>query len=381
MLVKKCNNPVWKPYILMVMSLSSGGANLKSKSHFHVLDGLRGVAALAVVVFHFMEWIYPVEENFIGYGFLAVDFFFCLSGFVIAYAYDSRISEMGIRAFFTSRLIRLHPLVVAGAVLGLIGLLVDPFGDHAATISTTSLALIFVGSLLMIPLPIMEARAFNLFSLNAPGWSLFWEYIANILYAFVLVRLPRKVLGVMLLASAAGIVWVGHSSGHLLGGWNGDTFFHGGIRMAYSFLAGLLIYRSGWIINNKLGYVVLTMMLAAAFMVPEFAKGWLTEVLIVLVYFPLIVAMGAGSVSSGAVQKICVFMGNISYPLYMTHYVGIWWFGNYFITKHPSPEMLPWIIGAGTVAMVFFAWLVMVAYDIPIRNFLSRKRNEKMKGS
>ena len=151
--------------------------------------------------------------------------------------------------------------------------------------------------------------------------------------------------------------------------------------MAYSFLAGLLIYRLGWIINNKLGFVVLSVMLAAAFMVPAFAKGWWTEVLIVLVYFPLIVALGAGSVLSGAIQKVCVFMGNISYPLYMTHYVGIWWFGNYFISRNPSPELLPWIIGGGTVAMVFFAWLVMVAYDIPVRNYLSRKRSEKLKRS
>lgn len=93
---------------------------LKSKQHFHVLDGLRGIAALAVVIFHFMEWIYPdFTENFIGHGFLAVDFFFCLSGFVIAYAYDNRLTKMGVKSFFTSRLIRLHPLVIAGTLLGL----------------------------------------------------------------------------------------------------------------------------------------------------------------------------------------------------------------------------------------------------------------------
>ena len=141
---------------------------LQSKRHFHVLDGLRGIAALSVVVFHFMEWIYPIETNFIGYGFLAVDFFFCLSGFVIAYAYDTRISKMGIRSFFISRLIRLHPLVVAGAVLGLIGLLADPFVNHSDTLSTASLILIFVASLLMIPLPIVEIRSFNLFGLTRP---------------------------------------------------------------------------------------------------------------------------------------------------------------------------------------------------------------------
>ena len=170
------------------------------------MDGLRGIAALSVVVFHFMEWIYPIETNFIGYGFLAVDFFFCLSGFVIAYAYDTRISKMGIRSFFISRLIRLHPLVVAGAVLGLIGLLADPFVNHSDTLSTASLILIFVASLLMIPLPIVEIRSFNLFGLNAPGWSLFWEYVANVFYALVLVRLPRWALAILLLIAAGCIV-------------------------------------------------------------------------------------------------------------------------------------------------------------------------------
>src|SRR4051812_30959528 len=101
---------------------------LKTKRHFEILDGLRGIAALAVVIFHFMEWVFSdYSKNFIGHGFLAVDFFFCLSGFVIGYAYDSRIGKMGVGAFFKTRLIRLHPLVVLGSVLGLVGFLLDPF--------------------------------------------------------------------------------------------------------------------------------------------------------------------------------------------------------------------------------------------------------------
>src|SRR5690606_24682233 len=94
---------------------------IKAKPHFQILDGLRGIAALAIVVFHFMEWIFPdAYENPIGHGFLAVDFFFCLSGFVISYAYDNRIEQMGNLEFFKRRLIRLHPLVILGSVLGLL---------------------------------------------------------------------------------------------------------------------------------------------------------------------------------------------------------------------------------------------------------------------
>src|SRR5882757_5846109 len=87
----------------------------QTKQHFEILDGLRGIAALAVVTFHFMEWAYAdYSKDFIGHGFLAVDFFFCLSGFVTGYAYDDRIGKMGIMEFFKSRIIRLHPLVILG---------------------------------------------------------------------------------------------------------------------------------------------------------------------------------------------------------------------------------------------------------------------------
>ncbi len=67
---------------------------LKTKQHFEILDGLRGIAALCVVVFHFMEDVYSdYSKNFIGHGFLAVGFFFCLSVFVIALAHGGRIAR------------------------------------------------------------------------------------------------------------------------------------------------------------------------------------------------------------------------------------------------------------------------------------------------
>src|SRR6476620_3663373 len=124
---------------------------VNTKQHFEILDGLRGIAALAVVIFHFMEWVFSdSSKNFIGHGFLAVDFFFCLSGFVIGYAYDNRIEKMGVKEFFKSRLIRLHPLVILGSVLGFLGFLLDPFLAPAATYSTGKLLLLFLCSILII---------------------------------------------------------------------------------------------------------------------------------------------------------------------------------------------------------------------------------------
>ncbi len=344
----------------------------KTKQHFEILDGLRGVAALAVVIFHFMEWIFPdFSKNFIAHGFLAVDFFFCLSGFVVGYAYDNRVESMGLWEFFKIRLIRLHPLVFLGAVLGLLALLLDSFAlPH--NYGGGKLLLLFLASAFLIPWPSMEDRAFNIFGLNAPSWSLFWEYVANIFYALILIRMGRRALIGLTILSAALLVYVSYSAGNLLGGWNGDTFWHGGARIAYSFSAGLLIYRSNWIIKNNTGFPSLALILSFAFLMPWTAWNWLTEVLVVLLFFPLIVALGAGSILENSWKSICRFSGNISYPLYMTHYAVMWIFGNWYTTQNPAPAELYTAVFGGIALLVVFAYLAMRFYDLPVRRYLNK---------
>ncbi|HEY0666539.1 MAG TPA: acyltransferase [Sphingobacteriaceae bacterium] len=350
---------------------------LKTKQHFIILDGLRGIAALAIVVFHFMEWVYTdFSKNFIGHGFLAVDFFFCLSGFVIAYAYDNRIEKMGVLEFFKIRLIRLHPMVILGSVLGLIAFLFDPFGGQPELYNAGKTILIFLCSVFLIPYPIMEDRSFNLFGFNAPAWSLFWEYVANIVYAFILYRLARRYLVILTMIAGVVLCFVSYRAGNLLGGWAGENFWDGGARISYSFLAGMLIYRSNWIITNKLGFIGLTLLLLLAFIMPWSEWNWLTELVVVLFYFPLLISLGAGTVLSPALKSLCVFSGNISYPLYMTHYAVIWMFGNYFTTNKPGTAQLSMIIITGTLLLLVVAYLVMVFYDTPVRRYLTNKREQ-----
>lgn len=352
---------------------------LQTKQHFEILDGLRGIAAFAVVVFHFMEWIFTdPSQNFIGHGFLAVDFFFCLSGFVIGYAYDDRIAKMGLRNFFIARIIRLHPLVIAGSILGLLAFLFDPFGGHLELYSAGKIVLTFICSLFLIPFPVIADRGFNLFSFNAPAWSLFWEYIANIVYALVLYKIRKNFLVVLTLISAVAICYVGYSSGNLLGGWSGPTFWDGCARISYSFLAGLLIYRSNWIIKNKLGFGGLTILLLLAFIMPFSKLNWIVEPLVVLFYFPLLISLGAGAVLKPGLEKICVFSGKISYPLYMTHYAFLWMFGNYYTNYKPESTQLVLIVTISVILLVAFAYLIMILYDIPLRNFLNKKRKDKL---
>ena len=352
---------------------------LKTKRHYEILDGLRGVAALSVVTFHFMEWAYTdYSKNFIAHGFLAVDFFFCLSGFVIAYAYDDRIAKMGVIEFFKSRLIRLHPLIILGSVLGLLAFLFDPFGGHPELYSTGKIILAFICSVLLIPFPVIADRGFNLFGFNAPSWSLFWEYIANIIYAFVLYKISRGYLLLLTILAAAGICFVCYRSGNLLGGWSGPTFWDGSARVSYSFLAGLLIYRSTWIIKNKLGFIGMSLLLFLAFVMPYSKWNWLSEPFVVLFYFPFLIALGAGANLANGLKKLCVFLGKISYPLYMTHYAVLWMFGNYYTSHKPGAMQLTWIIIAGLIGLVGAAWLVMIIYDIPVRKYLIDKRIERL---
>lgn len=351
---------------------------LAGKQHFEILDGLRGIAAVSVLVFHFMEIVISdYSKNFIGHGFLAVDFFFCLSGFVIAYAYDDRITKIGLKEFFKARLIRLHPLVISGSVLGLLAFLFDPFGGHPELYSVARILLIFVFSMLVIPFPVMEDRFYNCFGLNAPAWSLFWEYVANIVYAFILCRLNKKILAVICIISAAALGFVAYRSGNLMGGWSGGTFWDGGIRICYSFTAGLLIYRFNWIIKNKLGFISLSILLLLAFLMLWFKWNWLAETFVVVVYFPLLVSLGAGALLTPGTKRICIFSGNISYPLYMTHYAAMWMFGNYYNNHKPGTTELFFIITIGTILLIGISYIVMIAYDMPVRKYLTAKWKEE----
>jgi peptidoglycan/LPS O-acetylase OafA/YrhL len=262
--------------------------------------------------------------------------------------------------------------VVLGSVLGLLGFFLDPFALPMAY-DAGRLALFFICSLFLIPFPFMEERAFNLFAFNAPSWSLFWEYVANIFYAAVLYKVGRRSLAALTILAAIGICIVSYRAGNLLGGWSKDTFLDGGARVAYSFSAGLFLYRSNWIIKNRLGFAGLAVLLLLAFIMPSSSWNWLTETVVVLFYFPLLVSLGAGSSLSPQWKRVCWFSGDISYPLYMTHYAAIWVFGNYLTNEKPPLTELPYIIIPGTIFLVLVAYFVMVFYDIPVRRYLGKR--------
>ncbi|QNL51674.1 acyltransferase [Olivibacter sp. SDN3] len=356
------NETISKPYLL------------KSKPHFTILDGLRGIAAVAVVIYHFMEIAVPdYHDSFIAHAHLAVDFFFCLSGFVIAYAYDHKLQRIGVMNFFKLRLIRLHPLVIIGSIIGLLAFVFDPFSDLYEAYSEKTF-LMFLTSCLMIPYPLVHERYFNLFHLNPPTWSLFWEYLANICYAFFLVKMRNKMLLGLTVLAAVALCYEAYKSDGLAVGWGGDNFAGGGIRIFYSFIVGILLYRSNWKITSKLGFMSLGVLLVAVFFIPFNEKlNWIADLLVVLFYFPFLVVLGAGARLDPKCTKICKFSGEISYPIYMIHYPFIWLFMSYVEKKQPDMDQMNMIILIGVALLVALAYGVLILLDLPIRKRIKNR--------
>src|SRR3984893_16427541 len=225
-----------------------------AKAHYVILDGLRGVASLLVVVFHLFEsYQNNPAKQWINHGYLAVDFFFLLSGYVIGYAYDDRWPALSLREFCVRRLIRLQPMVIVGSIIGavLFYFQASPeFSLVAATPPWKVIVLMIVGAAMLPMTPTFDIRGWNeSYPLNGPAWSLLFEYIANFLYGAGLRRLSNKALGLLVGVSALFLIHLALTTprGSLTGGWTIDTreFNVGFTRVMFPFFAGILLSRTG----------------------------------------------------------------------------------------------------------------------------------------
>lgn len=345
------------------------------KQNLPVLDGLRGVAALGVVVFHMHELTQPDQfRQWISHAYLAVDFFFCLSGYIVAYAYDGRRGAMGLRRFLLLRAIRLHPLVMLGALFGLAAYTLDPFATKQQA-EPWLLGSAIMGSLLLLPTWTLPMRWGSYIPLNPPAWSLFWEYVANLAYGTILWRMSNGLLTGITLLFGVGIVvssYLNIGTGLSLG-WSWDNMLYAPIRVGFSFGAGILLFRLGAEIRSPLGFVALSIALIGIFVFPYTRLNWVFEPVAILLAFPLIVAIGAGARENPRTARLCALSGRLSYPLYMLHYPFVSVFANYHWNREiPAPYVVPTII-AFTLGAVLTSWLALVLVDEPVRHALKRR--------
>ena len=362
--------------------------NLAAKPHYPVLDGLRGVAAIIVVTFHLTEPLGTGHLDIIvNHGYLAVDFFFLLSGFVIGYAYDDRWPKMTAGGFFKRRIERLQPMVVLGMSLGAIGFY---FTDSTIwplihTVPLWKMLLVLLVGYTILPVPLsLDIRGWQeMHPLNSVGWSLFFEYIANILYAVWIRKFSKTALSMLVLISAIALAHLAISNGDVSGGWtlNTEQVRIGFTRTMFPFFAGLLMSRVIKPARIKNALLWCSILIAVVLYMPRLGGAghlWMNgvyESFCIIVVFPLIVYLGASAVlRTTAENRICKFLGDISYPLYLVHYPIVYFYVAWISNNKGTtivqawPNALTILIGS-----IFLAYASLKWYDDPVRKWLRKK--------
>lgn len=370
------------------------------RPRYQLLDGLRGVAAFVVILYHFGEgFATSAVDMMMNHGYLAVDFFFVLSGFVIGYAYDRRWSaqHMTRRTFMLRRIIRLQPMVILGAVLGLIAYIIAGCERWDGTqMPGWTVAVAFVLAMLVLPVipgTSADVRGNNeMFPINGPEWSLFFEYIGSLLYALVLHRLGKRALGAVIVVSAIGLTACALgdiSGGYTTGfGWSIDAnglpwmgFVGGFFHVGFSFSTGLLMSR-GFRKRNIRGAFWLCSALIVAVCICPYVTGdggpsvmnAVYDVAVTVFILPTIVYLGAsGQTTDRFSTLICEGLGQLSYPVYIIHYPLMYLFYGWVWSNGVAfGDALP-VCGAILVAIPVMAFVALRYYDEPVRAWLARK--------
>ena len=355
---------------------------------FHFLDALRGIAALFVVVCHFPGELRTVllDSN----GILAVDFFFCLSGFVIAFSYEGRLSEgLSLKTFFTARVIRLYPIYLLGSLLGFLAAVVHGSGHSlGAWLTLSSLALV------MLPASLLRMGAVANFPFDGPAWSLFYEMVANIVFA-LLVRFRAARSLFLFVLCMVSLAFLGESlrrGGTVDVGYSGSTLALGFARVAFSFSAGVLMQRLYRVRPRSttppgpqwLTAATVTLCLVAILMSPwRFMQSEVFRLVAIVIFFPAMVYHGAFARLPHRLTNACAILGDISYPLYLLHRPLI---GPLYSTSiarisrsHPSliHMSLPFIL----LVLALIARWTALHVDAPVRRYLTQRFNPSSKAS
>lgn len=376
-----------------MQNISSSAAFADTKPHYELLDGLRGVAALFVIWYHIFEGFAtsPIDQRF-NHGYLAVDFFFILSGFVVGYAYDDRWKKkMTTKNFFKRRLIRLQPMVILGAVLGAITFCIQGCeqwdGTHVA-FSMVILALFL--NLFLIPAvpgtgPEVRGNG-EMYPLNGPSWSLFFEYIGNIMYALFLHRMSTKALATLVVSAGAGLasyaIFNFSGYGHLGVGWTllDYNLLGGFLRVLFSFSMGLLMSRVFKPVRIGGAFWICSLGLVFLFSVPHLGgmeSPWMNGIfdsVCTLFILPILVYLGAsGKTTDKASSKICKFLGDISYPVYIVHYPFMYLFYAWLWSEKLTFAQTWPVALALFFGNILLAYLCLKLYDEPVRKWLSKR--------
>lgn len=370
------------------MQKIASAAFADTKPHYDILDGLRGVAAVTVVWFHIFE-VFATNhlDQRINHGYLAVDFFFILSGFVIGYAYDDRWRRMSLREFFKRRLVRLHPMVVLGALIGAAIFYMQ--GCEVWDVAKVPVAMLALSTLLnalLVPVSTgFEIRGVGeMYPLNGPSWSLLFEYFGNVLYALFIRRLSTRALGLLVAAGAVGLAFfsIFGPYGDICVGFSmtGDNLLGGSLRLLFAFSAGLLLSRVFRPVKAKGAFWICAALLVVLLSAPRLGGSenlWMNglyDAVCAVAVFPALVFFGAsGKTTDRFSTRVCKFLGDISYPLYMVHYPFIYLYYAWVKNGQLTFAQSFWGALALVAGCMVLAYGCLKLYDEPVRKYLAAR--------
>jgi peptidoglycan/LPS O-acetylase OafA/YrhL len=343
--------------------------------HYHALDLLRGVAAVIVIWKHFAGRV--DLPGLAPHGYLAVDFFFVLSGFVVAAAYGERLASgtLTLAEFSVQRAIRLLPMIVLGTVLAALVEVGRPAVASQQQHLLDSLLALFLG-VLVVPL---VARTLTLehtvFPLNTPTWSLFFELVSNLVYA-LWSRAGRRMPAVLLTcaASLALLIAAAQWFGNLNVGFEPKSFWLGFPRVAWSFSLGVAIYH--YRARAPRAHVLWGPALLSLFLVTPTPASWnvLFEVVCVAVLLPAVVLVSVRVNVGPRLQRICAWSGQLSYPMYALHYPIVRVVAVTTRRFDPSLSVRVAVVMITTLVIIALSAFVLLKVDAPIRRRLAALR-------
>lgn len=281
------------------------------------MDGLRGVAALAVVALHLNVLLLNCLD--LKYAHLSVDFFLLLSGFVISHSYDSKFAAgLGVVRFMSVRISRLYPMIIAGSMLGSIVILARVIFYKDLAVAAAFVAILM--NFCMVPTAqILSLRSWG-FPLNSPFWSLSVEFVANFAYSMAFRYLSTAAVAAVALVGVGTSVWVASVHHTLDVGPSYAEFGLGVARAVYPFSMGVLIRRVGSRLPApQFGLLPLALVLAGALFLPV-ARDWRIELALTIIVFPAIIVMSRNAEADGILAQVSRWLGKLSFPLYATHY-------------------------------------------------------------
>lgn len=281
-------------------------------SRLPLLDGLRGLAALAVMLFH--EAGLHGSRGFLSHSYMAVDFFMLLSGFVLARSFEPKMAAgLGTRRFMVLRLKRLYPLMALGTLIGAAHLAFT--GGEGPLLLLLALGLAFVPRL---------AGPAEIFPLNGPQWSLLFELAANLLHVVVLRRLPR--LAVLAIGGLClfGVLRAALHYGTLDLGWQENGFWVGLVRTGSAYCLGVVMARtlSPREAHGELAWLVPMALLPALLCGPMLLPGELRLYAcwaVMAAGFPLLMLLALRTGTPARFAPLLDWLGRLSFPLYAVH--------------------------------------------------------------